>query len=287
MRRYNKEAVLRCGLLALLAGVPPAADAATGALRGVLAPASNVTAVAAIARVNDAVWPGVYDAASGRFEVAGLPLGTSLDLRVTYAAGARLEGVNLRPTLSGNTALEDDEPLPDTERDDVCKRIRRMIVFEDIVDIVAATGASRHVCAMVERIRNRPFYASKPDELIWRLEVWRFEKPEDTETWTRVGDAEGVLYRARMSRAALHAMRLTFDPRLGGLCPTAAAPVRELGTVRLPEVTPGVWLRLDGRLIRAADDRAPGTHTNARSEAGAASDGMGTNAVENTSGGER
>lgn len=276
-----------CALLALLAGVPHAAGATTGALRGVLAPASNVTAVAAIARANDAVWPGVYDAASGRFEIAGLPLGTNLDLRVTYAAGARLEGVNLRTTLSKDAALEDDDPLPETELDDVCNRIRRMIVFEDIVGIVTATGTSRHVCAMVERIRSSPFYASKPDELIWRLEVWRFEKPEETETWTRAGDAEGVLYRVRMSRVELHAMRLTFDPRLGGLCPTAAATVCELGTVRLPEASPGVWLRLDGRLIRATDDRAPGTPTSARSEAIASPDGMGTNAVENTAGERR
>ena len=276
-----------CTLLALLSGVPHAAGITQGALRGLLAPASNVTAVAAIARANDAVWPGVYDAASGRFEVAGLPLGTNLDLRVTYSAGARLEGVNLRPTLSEDAAVEDDDPLPDTELDDVCNRIRRMIVFEDIVGIVTATGTSRHVCAMVERIRSSPFYASKPDELIWRMEVWRFEKPEETETWTRVGDAAGVLYRVRMSRAALHAMCLTFDPRLGGLCPTAAAPVCELGTVRLPDGTPGVWLRLDGRLIRATDDRASGTRTNARSEASASPDGMGTNAVENTAGERR
>jgi len=163
-----------------------------------------------------------------------------------------------------------------------------MITFEDVVDIVAMTGTSRHVCAMVERIRSRPFYASKPDELIWRLEIWRFEKPEETETWTRAGDAEGVLYRLRMSRAALRAMRLTFDPRLGGLCPTAAAAVCELGTVRLPEVGPGVWLRLsDGRLIRALDDRSPGTQASAGTEATASPSAVGTNAVENTAGGRK
>ena len=271
-------------LLALLTGVPHPVIANTGAFRGVLAPASNITAVAAVARSNDAVWPGVYDAASGRFEIAGLPLGASLDLRVTCAGGVRLEGVNLRPTLAGDDALENDEPLPDAEREDVCRRIRRMIVFENIVDVVAAVGTSRHVCAMVQRIRSSPFYASKPDELIWRLEVWRFEKPEQTETWTRCGDAEGVLYRMRMSRTALHAMRLIFDPRLGGLSATEAMPARELGMVNLPVVGPGVWLRLDGRLIRAADDSVSATNNGARSEAIASPDRMATNALEHTAG---
>lgn len=251
MQQSNTDPLIYCWLLALLAGVPHAHGAAAGALRGILSPASNVTTVAAVARASDAVWTGVYDCASGRFEVAGLPLETNLDLRITYDAGARLEGVNLRPTLSQDSAPQDEEALPDAERDDVCNRIRRMIVFEDSVDIVAVQGDSRHACALLQRIRNSPFYASKPDEVIWRLEVWRFEKPEDTETWTRVGDAEGVLYRVRMSRAALNAMRLAFDPRLGGLRPTAAAPVYELGTLRLPVLSRGLWLRVNGRLMRA------------------------------------
>jgi hypothetical protein len=94
----------------------------------------------------------------------------------------------------------------------------------------------------VNKLRTKPFYESKPGEMIWRPELWHFERPEDT--WVKVQDELFViLYRERIQKSAFEQQSVTFDSSLGGIQLTADAPHGDLGTVKLPRLQPGVYYR--------------------------------------------
>ena len=82
----------------------------------------------------------------------------------------------------------------------------------------------------------------KPGEVIWRLEVWRFEKPDDA--WIKVQDELFlVLYRQRLQKADFDKKTLTLDPALGGIKLTEKKTSIELGKVSLPGKEAGIKLR--------------------------------------------
>ena len=97
---------------------------------------------------------------------------------------------------------------------------------------------------VLNKRRTTPFYESKPGEMIWRLEVWHFEKPE--EHWLKSQDELGVvLYRERLQKAEFAKKSLTLDPALGGVRPDKKQPNVELGRVLLPSKEPGVRMRAE------------------------------------------
>jgi len=78
--------------------------------------------------------------------------------------------------------------------------------------------------------------------VIWRLELWRFEKPE--ETWVKVQDELFlVFYRERLQKADFDKKALTLDPALGGLKVTDKETTVDVGKVTLPDKKPGIRLR--------------------------------------------
>jgi hypothetical protein len=82
--------------------------------------------------------------------------------------------------------------------------------------------------------------------MIWRLELWHFEKPD--ETWIKVQEEFAiVLYRQRLQKAAFDKKALTLDPALGGIKLDAKQKRVELGTVALPSKEPGIRLRTEKR----------------------------------------
>ena len=104
------------------------------------------------------------------------------------------------------------------------------------------TGNVQHAAVLLNKLRTKPFYESKPGEVIWRLELWRFEKPE--ETWVKVqDDLFLVLYRERLHKADFDKKALALDPALGGLKVTEKEATIDLGKVTLPDKKPGIRLR--------------------------------------------
>ena len=97
---------------------------------------------------------------------------------------------------------------------------------------------------LVNKLRTKPFYNSQPGEVVWRAELWHFERPE--ETWVKVQDELFiVLYRERLQHSAYKKKAIHFDPALGGLALTAERPAVSLKNVQLPEGAPGI--RLQGK----------------------------------------
>jgi hypothetical protein len=226
--------------LALLAALVarPAAAAETGTITGVIDQPARVKAVMALDRATDRRYPGKVDPKSGRFTVTGLPLGAAYDCQIDYEA-ARVEGVNLEVRASD---LEQEQPL----REDDAKAIKAATLalnkFEDRVEVLAVRGNVQHAAVLVIKLRTRPFVNSRPGEVVWRLELRHFERPD--ETWVKEQDELFiVLYRERIAKAEYDRKALAFEPALGGLRVTREKPRLDLGTVRLPPARRGVWVR--------------------------------------------
>src|SRR5438105_2718759 len=103
--------MIRTVVCLLLFALP---SAETGSITGTVVNPKGVTAVKAIDRADekDKTYNGKIDLKTGRFTIAGLPLGRTYDV-VIDAGPVRLEGVNLKVPPSD---YEEETPLT---RDDV------------------------------------------------------------------------------------------------------------------------------------------------------------------------
>jgi hypothetical protein len=216
-----------------------ASAAERGAIVASIEEAGEVRSVAAIDRATGKRYPGEVDREEGTLAVEGLPLEAAYDLVVDFDSGARLEGIDLSVPPSDYV---EEQPLLDEDRETIQEKVGRMNKFEDQVEVLAIEGNVQHAAVLLNKLRTRPFYMSKPGEVVWRCELWRFERPEDT--WVKVQEELfTTLYRERLQRSAYDKKNITFDPHLGGLRPTAEAARIELGTMEAPPEEPGVRIR--------------------------------------------
>jgi hypothetical protein len=232
---------LRLSLAAiLLAGALPVLGAETGTIRGKVAKADLVTAVTAIDRATDKKYPGKIDAKTGQFTLADLPLGATYDC-ILDAGPVRLEGVNLKVPRSD---YEEEQPLTKEDIETIKKTALSLNKFENEIEVLTVAGNIQHAAVVLNKKRTTPFYESKPGEMIWRLELWRFEKPE--ETWIKVQDEFAIVfYRQRLPKTDFDKKALTLDSSLGGIKLDAKQKKVELGTVTLPSKEPGIRLRAE------------------------------------------
>jgi len=167
-----------------------------------------------------------------------LPLGAAYDL-IVDAGAVRLEGVNLKVPRSD---YEEEQPL---SRDDI-KTIKAKALelnqFEDKVEVMTVSGNIQHAAVILNKLRTKTFVNSNEGEVIWRLEVWHFEKPD--EAWFKVQDELfQVLYRERLQKKDFDKKALTLDPSLGGIKLTPKKAKADVGKVALPSKEAGIRLR--------------------------------------------
>jgi hypothetical protein len=224
--------------LAILSAEPPVATVKTGTITGTVDQPRQVTAVSAVDRATDKKYAGKLDAKTGRFTIDGLPLGHRYDCQIDFV-GARLEGVNFKVPRSD---YEEEQPLSEEDRATIKEKVRGLNQFEDVVEILAVEGNIQHAVILLNKVRTKPFYGSKAGEVIWRAELWHFERPE--ETWVKTTDELfGVLYRERLAKTDFDKKSVTFDARLGGLEVTRKQPRVDLEAIKLPDKKPGIRLR--------------------------------------------
>jgi hypothetical protein len=231
----------------------PARAAEPGTITGSVDKAARVTAVFTTDRDNDSKkYPGKVDAASGRFTIDGLPLDARYDCVLDLAGGGRLEGVNLKVPHSD---YEKEQPLIKEDVETITTTAKSLNQFEDQVDVLTVTGNIQHAAVVLNKLRTKPFINSNPGEVIWRLELWHFARPE--ETWIKDQEELGIiLYRERLQKKDFDKKSLTLDPSLGGVSLTEKQPQADLGRVELPGAEPGVRLRpVKGENSRADRDR--------------------------------
>jgi hypothetical protein len=230
------------------------ANSASGSITGTVAPGSPVAAVFAIDRSTGKKLAGKSDSATGQFRFDDLPLDKSFDVLIDFKPAAnsgltvwRLEGVSMKVPRSD---YEEEQPLMADDVATIKEKVLSLNQFEDAVEILAIDGNIQHAAVLVNKRRTKPFYESKPGEIIWRPELWHFERPE--ETWVKVQDELFIiLYRERIQRAEFDKRSVTFTSALGGVRVTIASPSVDLGKVEPPEPKPGVRYRGAGDLTRS------------------------------------
>jgi hypothetical protein len=226
----------------LLALTLVARGAETGTIRGKLGKAGVVTAVAAIDRATDKKYPGKIDGKTGQFTIVDLPLGNTYDC-ILDAGNARLEGVNLKVPPSD---YEEEQPLTKEDIDKIKKTALSLNKFENEIEVLTVAGNIQHAAVVLNKKRTTPFYESKPGEMIWRLELWHFEKPE--ETWIKVQEEFAIVfYRQRLQKSEFDKKALTLDAALGGIKLDDKAKTVDLGTIAAPSKEPGIRLRAEKR----------------------------------------
>lgn len=226
------------GLVLAVGGSAAAQDSPR--IVGHVQPATGLSAVAAVDRQSKKRLTGkIVDAAKGRFAVAGLTLDRTYDLQLDFGPQRRLEGINL--TVPRSDYVE-EQPLAAEDLAVIRKKVLRLNKFEDEVEIMAIQGNIQHAAILISKLRTRPFFGSKPGEVIWRAELWHFERPE--ETWLKSQDELfTVLYRERMQRRRYVQKALMFDSRLGGLRVSSKRSRIDLGRIAAPAAKLGVRLR--------------------------------------------
>ena len=153
---------------------------AGGSISGMIDRAADVSAIVAVERDSGKILPGKLDPTTGKFTISDLKLDVAYDLKITGKSGLRLEGVNLSVPRSD---FEEEQPLTDEDVKTITAKMSALQTFEDSVEFLAIRGNIQHAAVLVNKRRIKPFYGSKPGEIVWRVEVWRFEKPE--ETWVK------------------------------------------------------------------------------------------------------
>jgi len=218
-----------------LAAAEPVRD---GSISGTIDKPQTMVSVAAVNRSTRARFAGKFDRKSGQFTIGNLPLDATYDCVVDFG-GARWEGINLRVPRSDYV---EEQPLSTEDIATIKAKVRALNKFEDVVDVMAIEGNIQHAAILLNKLRTRPFFGSKPGEVVWRAELWHFERPE--ETWVKVQDELFiVLYRERMNKSEYDKKAITFDPALGGIELTKKQKHSDLGRVNLPLIKPGIRLR--------------------------------------------
>jgi hypothetical protein len=228
-------------LLAILLAATAARAADKGTITGTVARPRGVTAVTAIDRSQekDTRYKGSINPKTGKFTIPNLPLGATYDVVLDIGA-VRLEGVNLKVKPSD---YEEEQPLTKKDITTIKKICKDLNKFENEVEVMAVVGNCQHAAVVLNKRRTTPFYESKPGEMIWRLELWHFEKPDD-DHWVKDQDELWVIfYRERLQKKAFAKKCLTLDPALGGLKLTKKQPKMDVGKVALPDNKPGIRLR--------------------------------------------
>jgi len=228
----------RFALLAALVVLIPARAAEKGTITGTVDRAAQVTAVTAINRADDKKYPGKVDPKMGQFTIADLPLGNSYDV-IVDAGAARLEGVNLKVPRSD---YEEEQPLTKDDIKTIKAKALELNQFEDKVEVMTVVGNIQHAAVLLNKLRTKAFVNSNEGEVVWRLEVWHFEKPD--EAWFKVQDELfQVLYRERIQQKDFEKKALTLDASLGGIKLTQKKPKADVGKVVLPSRETGIRLR--------------------------------------------
>ena len=228
------RALVSGAIAALLASAPLAEDPplvpppTPGPITGTLAPPALVKALAAVSRATGKTYqPAQFDRATGRFAFRDLPGDSRYDLVLALTDGRQIEGIDLdfvdqrllrlAEQRRADLGLPPSPPRDFTpaDADAICRFVADLTDFMDIRRVLYVAGQGTRATVLVELIRARGFHASKPGEVIWRVELWYFQFAAGA--WQRLPNQERVLRREQLPADQWRKIDVTYDPALSVL----------------------------------------------------------------------
>ena len=209
---------IRGGLRVLCLCALLSAAAWAGSVSGVITNPKQCAGVSAILRGGTVTRlkikerRGRFDPKTGKFSVKDLPDGV-FSLRVRLKGGGMIDGAPMK--------LDEDEESDRPMTEDDRKAIEDFVLnypvsFCDVFRPVVIKGNGEFARVLVEKVRHRDYHSGKKGDIIWRVEVWKFEN--HTGAWTRSQHGWVVLARERIPRTMKHDafrnLRWLFDPNL-------------------------------------------------------------------------
>jgi hypothetical protein len=196
-----------------------------GNISGVIRPAAQVAKLQAVSRVTKQTYaPTELDKASGKFLFTLLPGDATYDLCVTTADGRTIEGIDLEMADARLARLAEvrrkdlllppppAHPFTAEDANAILQYVAKTEDFMDIRRMLYLRGHGTRAAALVELLRTKEYYAAKPGELIWRVELWYFQFNHGD--WERIPDTERVLRRERTPHDKWAQIDLQYDPAL-------------------------------------------------------------------------
>jgi len=196
-----------------------------GAVSGTIRPAAKLASLQAVSRETKRTYaPAEWDKAGGRFAFRDLPGDAAYDLVLTLADGRVIEGIDLEMPDARLARLADVRrkqlglpglPSHAFSADDANEIARYVAKMEDFVDLrrtLYIQGHGGQAAALVELMRTKEYYAARPGELIWRVELWYFQFNHGS--WERIPESERVLRRERIPHEKWARISVEYDPAL-------------------------------------------------------------------------
>lgn len=224
------------GFAAALLALAATGVALADGISGVVANPGRCAGVSAIqrsvrgGRLRFTETKGEFDPRTGRFAIRGLAPG-EYDLRVHLKGGGWVDGADMR--------MREDEqsgrPLTDEHRKMIDEVIENLpVAFMDTHRRLRIEGNGEFARVLVEQIRHRDYHSGTGGDIIWRVEVWKFE--HFTGEWVRAQRGWVVLARERVSDAGRATMNheqfrnqtWLFDPALAGFRVEKGEPVQDV-----------------------------------------------------------
>lgn len=227
-----------CLIVAFLDGA--IAHAWAGSITGTITKPAGVTSVVAVSRGSGEQHVGTIDLESGKFRIPGIRPGTPYDCVIEFA-DSKLEGINLSVPRSDYV---EEQPLEDEEIEILKEKAHRLDKFATQIDVLAVRGNIQHASILLNKVRRGSYEGGGGGEVVWRAELWHFERPE--ETWVKVQhEMFIVLYRERIPGSEYDSKSITFDSDLGNLISTIETPDLDLSFIKPPITEKGIHYRGD------------------------------------------
>ncbi len=204
---------------------PPLPKPKSGDITGVIAPAEMLENVQLISRATGETFkPAELDTLTGEFAFKDLVGDATYDICIETTNGGAIEGIDLEFTdarlLRMAAVRREQLGLPaerthDFSEADAEQLVKYVADVDDFLDIrrpIYIQGHGRRATMLVEGIRRRQYHAQKPDEIIWRIELWYFEF--NAGGWQRVANQNRVLRRERTKLDDWRKISVEYYPQL-------------------------------------------------------------------------
>jgi hypothetical protein len=196
-----------------------------GGIVGTITPAERIQSLELINRATGETWePDTFDEETGEFSFDELPGDATYDLEILTTDGAEFCGIDLSYVDSElmhlaqerrkamDVELPTSEPFTMDDAELIAAAIAGDESFTDHSRYLYLEGQGDYATVLVELLRDTPFHDAADDVVIWRVELWYFQRINGA--WGREQAFNRVVDRRRLTQEQWNALVVSYLPEL-------------------------------------------------------------------------